>query len=81
MTSLVLAAAAEQFVEVWQSVEELPAGVLSCLIAVDVILLEEAFVVFGDVVEERIGEVLQFVVAGYYYERYYAGLLYLKEGG
>ena len=81
MTSLVLAAAAEQFVEVWQSVEELPAGVLSCLIAVDVILLEEAFVVFGDVVEERIEEVLQFVVAGYYYERYYAGLLYLKEGG
>ena len=81
MTSLVLAAAAEQFVEVWQSVEELPAGVLSCLIAADVILLEEAFVVFGDVVEERIEEVLQFVVAGYYYERYYAGLLYLKEGG
>ena len=80
MISLVLAAA-EQFVEVWQSVEELPAGVLSCLIAADVILLEEAFVVFGDVVEERIEEVLQFVVAGYYYERYYAGLLYLKEGG
>ena len=47
-------------------------GLLRYLFAVVVILLEEVFVVVEDVAEWQIEEALQSVVAGYYYEQYYA---------
>lgn len=47
-------------------------GLLRYLFAVVVILLEEVFVVVEDVAEWQIEEALQYVVAGYYYEQYYA---------
>ena len=56
----------------WTSVEELPAGVLSYLFAVVLILLEEVFVEVEGVAEWQIEEALQYVVAGYYYVQYYA---------
>ena len=50
----------------------MPVGLLRYLFAVVVILLEEVFVVVEDVAEWQIEEVLQDVVAGYYYEQYCA---------
>jgi len=65
-------AAVTQPAMLWTSVEELPAGVLSYLFAVVVILLEEVFVEVEGVAEWQIVEALQDVAAGYYYGQYFA---------